>query len=213
MDKKITKPTKKLPLWLKIFIGIILGMVGLVVIFYLILFGWMKIKSIKDHEIEKRVDIKFHQEIVNVPEVKVDSFQLWEGTSILNAEIKNKKVFLWYSESGIGIARIEPYTTSWDCFYIEDEGTRKSYAGGVVLELGKDSPYKKWFPFEVNNLRDLVNKHDQIVKILATFPKNPEMGIFHDRWWGDRQMVKNPNPDFVVHQKIDGKDAICDLFQ
>ena len=204
INKKASKVIKKFPIWLKIIFGATFILVAL------ILRG-----VLNDRKAEKNIGLKFHQEISNIPEIKVNSFKLWEGDSIVDMEILNKgNVHLWYGRNsvpridsigGIGISQV--------CYYIDRNGTNIGYAGDVSLTLDKDHYYKKWFPFDVLNLQDLVNKYDEIKKVVSTFPKNPETEIFHDKLWGDRYVVKNPDPNFIVYRKIDNKEVACDLLQ
>ena len=149
----------------------ILGIIIFLVIAYIVY--WSIDYAIK----EGIVDKKFHKEVLQVPQVNVTFFNLWEGDARVNAEIKDKGfVAFWYGTDGVPrIVRIKKFLTEFECFNVDGEGNKIGYGHTRNLELVKNSKFKQWFPFEVNNLKDLVNKYDEIVQILDTFPKNPEM--------------------------------------
>lgn len=214
VSKKTSIKIKKFPTWSKVVIGIFVLVIFSVGIAFVSI-TFILIGVLNDRKTEKKIDSKFHQEIANISEIKVNSFKLWEGDSIVNLEILNKgNVHFWYGRNGVPrIDAIGGIGISQVCYYVDRNGTKNGYAGDVSLTLDKDQYYKKWFPFEVLNLQDLVNRYSDISKIVATFPKNPETEIYHDKLWGDRYVVKNPDPNFIVHRKIDNKEVACDLLQ
>lgn len=170
--------------------------------------------NLKNNQTEKHIDQAFHQEVAQVPQIKVKSFRLWEGDSMVQADIENKgEVKFWYGQNGVPrIDSISSYTTLYDCFFVNIKGQKTDYAFTTGLVLDKESKYKKWFPFEVNTLKDLVDKYDSIIRILHTFPKKPEMIPFGDSW-GKRQVVKQSDPTYILTQQLRGKEVVCDLFQ
>ena len=82
---------------------------------------------------EKQIDIKFHKEILKVPQLKVVSFKLWEGDSIVQAEIEKKGIIMfWYGIDGVPrIDSIGHYSTSYECFYVNSKGEKE---GMLLLE-------------------------------------------------------------------------------
>lgn len=165
------------------------------------------------HE-EKIIQNKFQQEIAQVPELSVKSFKLWEGDSIVVAEVKNKgEVQFWYGENGIPrLDRINGTTTSYDCFFVNEKGEKIGYVFTKGLILNEGSAFKKWFPVEINNLQDLVHNYDQVVAVLHTFPRNSTFKAFEDSW-GTRDVLVTSNPDFTVIEQYRGKTVYCDLFR
>lgn len=214
VSKKTSIKIKRFPTWSKVAIGIFVLVIFSVGIAFVSI-SFILIGVLNDKKAEKNIDLKFHQEISNIPEIKVNSFKLWESDSIVNIDIQNKgSVHFWYGRNNVPrIDAIGNVGISQVCYYVDRNGTKIGYAGDVSLVLDKDQYYKKWFSFEVINLQDLVNRYDEIVKIVSTFPKNPETEVFHDKLWGDRYVVKNPDPNFIVYRKIDNKEVTCDLFQ
>ncbi len=200
---------KKLPIWVKISVFLTI----LIIIPLLSFVIYFRLQGLEDEKLEKIIDQKFHQEASQVPELKVKSFKLWEGDSMVEAEVLDKgTVYFWYGIDGVPhIDRINKYSSSWECFYIDNKGKKTNYAYTRGLVLDKESDFKKWFPFEVNSLKELVQRYDDIQKVLATFPKNPETIPFHDRS-GDRDVVKKSNPEFILKDKLK-ENVYCDLFQ
>lgn len=190
--------------------------VGLVVIGALLIglfFGYIAYTAHQDKVKEDKIDIKFHQEVSQTPNVQVKSFKLWEGDSIVELDIKDKgTVRMWYGVDGVPrIDNIGKYSTSYDCFNVDAQGNKKSYAFTSGLVLDNDSAFKKWFSFEVNNLNDLVVKYDDIIKVLESFPKNPTR-VKHKDSWGTREVVGQSNNDFVVKPDKNKVNVTCDLF-
>lgn len=150
------------------------------------------------------IDKKFHTEVRNIPQMTVTKFMLWEGDSMVNLNIEGKgPVSFWYGINGVPrIQAIGPYPIPFVCFYVDNQNKKIGYAYDTALVLDKNTKlYEKWFPFQVNNLQDLVDKYDEIIRVLGTFPKDPEMVEFEDKTWGKRLVVKNPNPDFILRQR------------
>ncbi len=202
---------KKLPLWIKI-VGILLGLILLLVIsFYVFLFFHFE----SSKKVEKMIDKKFHEELAQVPELKVEFFQLWDGDSIVHAEVKGKgPVNFWYGERGVPrIVGFGGYQVPGRCLYTDEKGERVKYGFHSMLVLDNDTPYKKWFPFEVNNLRDLVDRYDDIAAVLNKFPTKPEMTSIDIGTGSNQEMVKNPNPDYVLKYQDNGRNVHCDLFR
>lgn len=209
-SKEGIKFFKRIPLWFKIISGLLIVILLLVGTF----FGYFALWSFKNSQAEKIIDQRFHQEVAQVPQLKVKNFMLWEGDSMVTAEVENKgEVRFWYGKDGIPrIDSLGQHSTSYTCFYVDENGKKTGYAFDTDLVLDKEAKYGKWFPFQVNNLKDLVEKYDSISAILATFPKNPETIPFEDSW-GKRDVIKNSNPDFVLKQQFRGKEVWCDLYQ
>jgi len=132
----------------------------------------------------------------------------------VTAEVENKgEVRFWYGLNGLPrIENIGPYSTTYYCFYVDSLGKKIGYAYDIDLDLDKGGAFAKWFPFQIHNLKDLVENYNNILGVVATFPKNPETVPFEDSW-GKRTVIKQSNPNFTVKQQSQGKEVWCDLFQ
>lgn len=201
-----TQQNKSKTRWGKILV------VGAVVIFiFIALYSFFQI--LKTKQIEKKINQEFHREIINIPQLQVTSFKLWERDSIVQATVADKgKMVFWYGRDGVPrINSIGSYSTSYDCFILSN-GRKTGYAFSMNLVLNEESKFHKWFPFEVNTLKDLVDRYDAIIDILRTFPQKPIMVSFTDIS-GVRQVVQNPNPEYVLLEQSRGKEVACDLFE
>jgi len=95
---------------------------------------------------------------------------------------------------------------SFDCFLVDASNNEKAgYIYNRNLTLVGNSQFKKWFSFEVLDIKDLVGHYDEMMQALSGFPKNPELIDFEDRM-GKREVIKYPNEEF------NDKRVICDLF-
>ena len=101
---------------------------------------------------------------------------------MVTVDVENKgEVRFWYGKDGVPrIDNLGQYSTFYTCFYVDKNGKKTDYAFDTGLVLNKEGEYAKWFNFQVNNLKDLVEKYDSISAVLATFPKNPETIPFED---------------------------------
>ncbi len=169
--------------------------------------------SIGDRFKEKIIDREFHSDIKQFPNVKVTKFMLWEGDSIVTLDIPEKgQVSFWYGIDRVPeIESIGKYNTSFTCFEVDNNGKKVSYAYNTNLRLVSTSPYIKWFSFQVNSIADLISRHDDIVKVLDTFPKNQELVDFHDSW-GNRQVLAKSNSDFLMRPNKENDSPVCDLY-
>jgi len=208
---KIFNFFKQIPLWLKIVVGIISLILILILGFYSYFFVYLDFKYKQD---EKIIDQKFHQEILRVPQMKITSFQLWEGDSMVTAEIENKgEVKFWYGLDGVPrIDNIDGHSTMYTCFYVDPNGKKIGYAYDTELSLKNNGQFTKWFPFEINNLSGLVERYDEIEKVLVSFPVISETVPFKDMT-GERQVLEKSDPNFVVKQQLFGREVWCDLHQ
>lgn len=111
---------------------------------------------------------KFIKEMTSIPGAKGIIRNTFEGGTLADIEIPNKgRVTIMYGLLGLEYIRhIGNFDTTFIC--PEDDGI------GVGFGLGKNSKFQKWFPFEVNNIKELVNHYDDIVTILKTFPTSPD---------------------------------------
>ena len=209
-NKKDNNHNQKLPLWLKTFGGFIVIVLLLIGSF----FSYFAIWNYKNNQTEKLIDQKFHQEVAQVPQLKVKNFMLWEGDSMVTIDIKNKgEVRFWYGKDGVPrIDSLGQYSTSYTCFYVDKSGKKTEYAYDTGLVLDKDKKYAKWFNFQVNSLKDLVDKYDLVTSVLTTFPKNPATIPFEDSW-GKREVIEQSNPNYTLKQQFRGKEVWCDLHQ
>lgn len=208
--KPIHNYLKQFPLWQKI-VGSIAFVIFILVASFV---GYFIFWNYDNKQAEKLIDQKFHQEIAHIPQLKVTHFKLWEGDSMVEANIENKgEIGFWYGRHGIPtIKSLGRYSTSYTCFYVDGNGKKTGYAFDTGLVLDKEGKYAQWFPFQVNNLNDLVEKYDAITAVVATFPKDPERVPFEDRW-GKREVIKESNPEYVLKQQYKGKEVWCDLHQ
>lgn len=185
----------KLPLWFKIISSIVI-----VILFLTGLFVYAFLSMIaEDRKAEKIIDQKFHQEVSQIPQLKIKSFQLWDGDSMVRAEIENKgEVFFWYGLDGVPrLEVVGPYSTLYPCFYIDGNAKIRSNTSQPLV-LGNNSQFTKWFPFEVNSLRNLVEKYDEIIAALKTFPTNTKTEMFQS--------------NYTLKQQLNGKELWCDLY-
>lgn len=168
----------------------------------------------KDKQIEKKINDKFHQEVAKLPGVSIRHFLLWEGDSIASIEIKDMGVVdFWYGKDGAPrITGIGEYHTDYVCFYAPGKKDEMSYAYDMPLDLSGDSKYKKWFPFSVNTLSDLVEKYDLITDTLKTFPKYELRTAFEYNWM-ERKPIDNPDMNYVLKTNHRGQEVWCDLRQ
>ncbi|HTK03308.1 MAG TPA: hypothetical protein VL401_00870 [Alphaproteobacteria bacterium] len=120
------------------------------------------------------------------------------GSVVTTTNIKNKgdvTFYYWTSDHSLAIPRIGNYKTTYDCFYVNSDGTKGKYMGTSSLYFANDSPYKKYFPLEIKDFGDLSDKYDDIVKIVKSFPKDP-------------------NPNYTIQIRTTwGKKGVCDLIQ
>lgn len=170
---------KKLPLWVKIIGGIIVFIIFLFGLFAITVFALFY--NPEQKQAEKLIEKKFYQEVSQLPQLKVNSFSLWEGDSIVLAEVEGKgMVNFWYGKSGYPrIMTIDSVETSSYCYYADTN----EYAYTTSLTLYKGSKFQQWFPFEINNLKDLVDRYNDIVAVLKTF-RSSEIANFTDEYKG-----------------------------
>jgi hypothetical protein len=183
--------------------------VVLVYFLFVAIFLWTTTDAIKGKIVEK----VFWHDIKKYRGVHVEQFAIWEGDGIATLSIAQKgRVSFWYGVDMIPrIESVAQYSTSFDCFYADSKGKKLSYAYSANLDLGKDTQFKKWFPFQVNSLKDLLNHYEDIVAVVNTFPKNPELVKFRDIY-GERMVLKNSHTNFVINTKLDGRAVTCDLY-
>lgn len=164
---------------------------------------------------EKIIDREFHSDIKQFPDIKIAKFMLWEGDSMVTLDIPNKgRVSFWYGVDRI--PRIESigkyYTNNFTCFKIDNNGKKVNYAYNVGLDLDSQTKeFRKWFPFQVNSIKDLINNYTNIVKILETFPQNPPLIDFNGDS-GNRKIRKNPDENFMIKNPYGSKQVVCDLY-
>ena len=111
---------------------------------------------------------KFINEIINIPEASGKIRNTFEGGTLADIEILNKgSITVMYGLFGLEYVRhIDKFDTVFIC--------PENPSIGIGFGLGKNSKFKKWFPFEVNNLQELINRYDDIVAVLDTFPTSPD---------------------------------------
>lgn len=190
-------------------LSIILPVVFVILTISAFFIYWAVGESYKEKIIEKA----FHADIKQFPNLKVIKFLLWEGDSLVTLDIPEKgQVSFWYGIDRVPeIRSIGKYFTSFTCFKVDNSGTKVSYAYDTNLRLASMSPYIKWFSFQVNSIADLISRHDDIVKVLDTFPKKQKLVDFHDSW-GNRQVLAKPNLDFLMRPNKKNGSPVCDLY-
>lgn len=194
------------------------GIILLILIIYPI-FELTVMCGIKEKNIAKR----FSKEMETTEGLIVENFDTYDCDGWANVQIEGKgKALIFYDENGnVSVRGITSYPTSFVCYYVDSNEKPTRYAGNFVLWLDKDSPYEKWFPFEINNLQDLVLRYDDIVDSMEKLPKNPELVDFEDRF-EKRNVLKNYDENFRLYWKaspywfdhfnILKKDVACDLY-
>jgi len=112
-----------------------------------------------------KVKQKFYAEVNTISGIRVKRFDTFEGMGFGTITILHKgEVTLYYDQNGLPWIRdIGEFDTGFLC------PNNTMYP----LVLTKNNSFWKLFPFQVVNLRQLVNHYDQIISILKTFPKSP----------------------------------------
>jgi len=113
------------------------------------------------------VEQKFNKEASKIPGLRTKVYSIFEGGLSAQIDIPDKgKVQIMYGLLGLEYIR---YIGNFDTIFLcpEDKTT------AVGLSLRKGSKFSKWFPFDVNNLEDLVYHYHDILSILNTFPRTP----------------------------------------
>ncbi|MBI3887681.1 hypothetical protein HY310_01265 [Candidatus Microgenomates bacterium] len=203
----------KILLWLKIFFIVIFLLIfikTLPVIFGLIYWTRWDIENSKNRDLAIAT---LEKESSLVPEIKINSHSfMGEGGALhVQFEVGGKgSSSLVYGINGMyGIENLGNYKTWYDCFYINSNGERTGYASATELFAWRDGTFKKWFPFEIKNLKELVENYDATVNILKTLPANP----INSGNMAEREKIRKPNPDYVFYGKMNDKNVSCDFLQ
>lgn len=186
---------------------------GLLMIYYFIFGPYDRIR-------EQKIDKRFHEELKTLPNVAVKKFTLWEGDGFSSIDIKNKgQVHFQYSVAGIPyISAIGGKSTYFNCVRTDKTGKKTEFSHAEAMVLTKDSPFSKWFPFEVRSLHDLVNRYDDILKIVNTFPKksikdidtvNEDGFMFIKDNHGTHKVLIHSDPYYSYTPKDGG---VCDIY-
>lgn len=186
----------------------------LIILFSIGLFlVYISFKNTRSKIVEKYIEKEFYEEMASLPDVAVERFMLWEGDSWAKLKIKNKgHVSFWYDRDKVPyIDSIDNYSTEFDCFYIDKAGYKEKYAFDLNLKLTNNNYFEKWFSLKVYTIKDLVDRYDQIVEVLNSFPKNPQLVDYNDSS-GNRKVLKEPKEDFLVKIKFKNKVVNCDLY-
>ena len=199
-----------------------MAIVILVPIFLLVIYFFSFIFSPFDYALsgfkygkkEEAINRKFWQEVHQIPQLRVTNFMLWEGDSLVTAQIEGKgEVRFWYGINGVPrLNYVGGYNTESVCFYVNSSGEKTAYAFHTSLYLGSPNEFAKWFPFEINNLKDMVDKYDFLLDSIFSLPVNPEMVNFKDKY-SKRKVVKESNPDFILKKNFRSKEVWCDLYR
>lgn len=182
-------------------------------IFIGLFFGYMKYLDVQYKVREKIITKLFTEDIKQFPEIILTNFTLWEGDSMVSLEIPNKgKINFWYGTDKLPrIDSIDTYDTTYDCFYVDTKGQKTNYVYDMQLILDNQSHFKQWFPFQVISLKDIVEKYDEIIAILKTFPQDPPLIPFEDRY-GKRHVRLKPDEKYMIKTAFNGKPVVCDLY-
>lgn len=132
---------------------------------------------------------KFKREVAIIPGISAKIRNTFEGATLADIQIPNKGTLtVIYGFSGLEyITHIDKFDTTFIC--PEDQGI------GIGFSLTKNSKFKKWFDFEVNNLKDLVKHYDDIVDGLNKLPHSPD-------------------PDYTIMMKnYRGKSVTCSIYR
>jgi hypothetical protein len=185
----------------------------LLLVLFASVFVYFKIWNFKDSQNEKIIDKEFHQEMAKYSEVIVNKFMLWEGDSMVTLDIPGKgEVSFWYGINKVPyIESIADYNTSFNCFNLNQNQEKISYAFNQDLVLNSSNPFRKWFSFQINNISDLITHYNDITKELSLFPVNPTLVAFTDRS-GSRKVLKISNYNFIVYPNEKNKSQLCDIY-
>ena len=139
---------------------------------------------------------------------------MWEGDSLVFVNLKDKgDIRFWYWKNGVPrIDNIGQFSTFYDCFYVDKYGIKTGYAFSMNLVLNNENIFSSWFPFQVNNLKELVERYDEIIAVLNNFPKNSETVSFEDKR-RKFEVVKQSDPKYIIKQRFRGRNVWCDLYQ
>lgn len=166
-----------------------------------------------DYRAESEAIDKFFVELRENPELTVTFFKPIEGRILADLNVEDKgstKVF--YSQYGIeGLYSFNDQFADVDCFYVDENDDKTKYAYTESLRIGKDSEFYKWFPFEIETLRDLVDHYDDVKSSLDSLPHNPPLTDFNDSS-GQRQIRAKSDPEFTISKVFNGKSIVCDLY-
>jgi hypothetical protein len=208
MKKRFSRPWRILFTVLFVLVFLLITTVGL-------FWGYYWLWSMHNAAEEKIIDRAFHQEIRQLPQLQITHFLLWEGDSLVDASLQGKgQIRFWYgTDKAPRIDSIADYETSFDCFYINKQGQKTDYAYSTTLDLRKGSGFAKWFPFQVNNLSDLVFRYSDVVAELKLFPHRTDFVDFTDKSGGTRQVLPNSDPRFTLFTKFNDKNVACDLYR
>lgn len=213
---RMKKLNKKIPLFVKIPLGIVCLIALHILAVSLIISAILAFFTLQDQAREARI----RKEIAKIPGVTVVSAKVGEMEDTMKIDINNKGS-LTYSYYSLGlygvkpliqIIEIGPYKPLFACWHIESDRTLSSQSD-VRLFFGKPSYFYKWFPFEVKNVQDLVAHYDDIVNTLKTFPSSHAMHPIYDtNQWKKEKFVEEFNPNFVSHTiREDGLETYCDM--
>jgi hypothetical protein len=192
---------------------IYLGIIFLLTFIFVTLLLLGGAKEVRYFFEERYIDKKFHEEVSQIPQMKITFFNLWEGDSMVTAKIEGKgEVKFWYDVSGVPrIDSIGNHSTSYACFFVDENGKKVKYAFDQSLVLNKEGKFLKWFPFQVESLQELADKYDDIVAVVQTLPHDPQRVPFEDSS-GSREVIKESKPNFTLKDHYKGKELWCDLY-
>lgn len=170
-----------------------------------------------DKKVEKRIEQHFYEEAAKLPEVQVKRFFPWEADSIVDIEIANKgSVTFWYGKDHVPrIWKIGPYDVDFTCYYVDDSGKKLKYAYNTTLDLDDQSTFDAWIPIRVRNLQELVSQYDQLIELIGKLPPYPKKDqlMYVKDGYSNREIIANPDPNFVMSREYKGKKVTCDLYR
>jgi hypothetical protein len=169
-----------------------------------------------DQYTERQIARGAAQEVAQIPGVRILRFMPWEGDSLIDIEIEDKgKVKFWYGKNGVPrIWEIGPHTVDFTCFFVDGSGQRERYAYNQSLILDDQSKFDAWVPIRARSITELIERYDEIVESVAKFPEFPRTGVtkINDQS-GIRDVIVNPDPNFVLHTELNGRKVSCDLYR
>lgn len=171
------------------------------------------VDSIQDGKKEVKAWARLSQELKDSPEAKLTWDAVDNGERMVTLDIQDKgEVRFWYSEEGVrSIESIKSKMIDFSCFFVDSEGIAQTHAYTTGLQT--NDRFRKWLPFDVRTIPELVEHYDDIVAITSAFPKKEELlrtsdVAYRNGYW----MPAHPDPNFTLNNTFRGRKVACYLY-
>lgn len=129
---------------------------------------------IKDVAEGKTVKAKLYKELTQFPEIQLYQEPWWDkGELHVWTQIKDKgTVIFWYTKNGAinGFLQYGDYFPDVNCV-----ATTAEYS--TFFNIAKDHEFKQLFPYEINTIKDIIDRYDQTIQIFSTLTKKPQQAF------------------------------------